>query len=162
MRTETINVYTYAELSPEAKDTAFYAYLSDGYEHTYTEENLESVRAFCDFFGVSIKDYSLGTCSYSYIKTDVCNGHMRGFTPNSPLGSIDSWGTGYYMDYSLLEGWEDYLKDNPSDTLGAFKSAIGKAAADIVKDMEWQESQEYFGELAEGNEMEYLADGRRR
>jgi len=159
MRTETINVYKYAELTEEAKDTAFSAYLSNEYEHSYLKENIASVRAFCDFFGVSIKDYSLGTCSYSYIKTDVCNAHMRGVKPSSPIHLIDSWGTGYCMDYSLLEGWEDYLKENPSDTLGAFKSAIGKAATDIVKDMEWQESQEYYEEMAEGNELEYLANG---
>ena len=161
MRNELINIYTYAELTQAAKDTAFYDYLSDGYEHAYTEENIASVRAFCEYFGVSIQDYSLGTCSYSYIKTDVCNEHMRGIKPKAPIDSIDSWGIGCSMDYGLLEGWEAFIQDNPSDTLGAFKSAIDQAVIDIVKDMEWQESQEYFEELAECNDWEYVANGTR-
>ena len=190
MRTETISVYQYSELNDEAKEKAHDNYIHHGNHYVWVQEGLDSVRAFCDYFGVLVTDYCISQCEPSYIKTDMCreteeelkvievthrmsddNDYdledyisyttmtIRSMPPTQPEDELSKWATGYSMDYSLLHGWETYLKANPNDNIGALKAAIDEAVKDVLQDMEYQDSEEYFAEVSECNEWEYLEDG---
>ncbi len=75
MRTETRNIYTFNELSKEAKEKAIEQYRKDHCQDEifWANETLDSLKGLfknCD--GVSLKDYSLGEYN-SYIKISFTN-----------------------------------------------------------------------------------------
>ena len=59
MRTETINIYKFDELTDDAKDKAW-EWWRDGIEYYWWNDAESSIKAFCDHFRVTIKDYSIG------------------------------------------------------------------------------------------------------
>ena len=60
MRTETITVYSFNELSDEAKQTALNGWRESNYQNGYAWENdnRESLKAFCDLFNVTLDRYN--------------------------------------------------------------------------------------------------------
>jgi hypothetical protein len=71
MRQETINIYTFDELTDDAKEKVIEWY-RENQEFFWIDESIESLKALCDLFsGVSIKDYSLSLWGYSYIKLSI-------------------------------------------------------------------------------------------
>jgi len=68
---KTVNTYSFSELDESAKDRALSDYRSKGFEYHWQDENRDSLNAFCALFGVSVKDWSIGTYGHSYIKTDA-------------------------------------------------------------------------------------------
>lgn len=157
MKTVTINVYNVNELNESAKERAHYDYLSNGFEHHWIDESIESVKTFCELFNVNITRYELTTYGYSYIDTDVVNNNFRGFKLSDCLQDEYSL-TGYCLDYGLLKTFNDTFKQT-GDAKQAFNAAIKQAVKDIVSDMKYQESLEYFCEMAEANNWQYLENG---
>jgi len=161
MKTKTISIYTIHELDEKAQKKAHYNYLSSGFEYFWLDESLDSVKAFCDMFGVELTDYALTTYGHSYLKTDAEQETFRGVKP-SDIATLDAtgknWPTGYWMDDALFSAFHEYAAKH-GDIKGAFDYTIDKALDLIVADMEFQESMEYFLEMAEANEWEYLGDG---
>lgn len=156
MRTIEQTVYNFNELSESAKANAHHDWLAGGFEHHWIDESLDSVRAFCDLFGIKMSDWSLGTCSYSYIDTDAEQEDFRGIKTNIVEPNTDL--TGYYLDYGLCYAFCHYVKEH-GDIKGAFFAAIDQAVRDIVRDMEYQESMTAFAETCEINEYEFYENG---
>lgn len=156
MRIQTVELYKFDELSDDAKETAREWYINAGIEYFWWDDAFASVKAFCDHFGVSIKDYSVGAYSPSYIKTDAENANFRGIK----LRSIDRdyMPTGYCLDCSLWFEFYDTFK-RTGDALYAFNQAIDAAVSEIVRDMEYQYSDEAIDEWLTINEYEFTADG---
>lgn len=158
MRTETINIYTFDELSDEAKEKARDWY-RDGMEYFWWNESLESIKAFCDGYGVTVKDYSVGPFERSWITTDASNENFRGVK----LRDVprDDTPTGYCLDCSTL--WQTFHNEfkRTGDALRAFNEAIDAALAEIVADMEYQYTDESVDEHILINEYEFLENGER-
>ena len=159
MREQTIKIYGIDELSEEAKEKAHEEYLTNGmFEYHWLEENIESIRSFSDLFGVKVKEYQIGTSCQSFVVTDADQDSFRGVRPDDmPSNSCPL--TGYYLDDTLLLAFYTYAKSHDGDVKGAFDAAIDAAIKDIVADMEYQESFEYFKDYAFDNELEFLEDG---
>lgn len=51
MRTETITIYSYSELSEEAKATAYKAWEPD---YAFEADNHRTLEAFCTAFGIEV------------------------------------------------------------------------------------------------------------
>jgi hypothetical protein len=68
-RIETIErtIYTFSELSESQKDQAFDKWRESN-DYPWHSENQESLYGFANRFNISIRDYSVGTCSHSYVK----------------------------------------------------------------------------------------------
>jgi hypothetical protein len=163
MKTKTISIYTINELDERAQEKAHHDYLSSGFDYAWLNEGMDSIKAFCADFRVDLVDWSIGTYRRgdSYIKTDATQETFRGVRP-SDIRRLDAigtnWPTGYCLDATLYAAFHNYASKH-GDVKGAFDHAIDEGLRYLLNDMEYQESMEYFIELAEINEWEYLADG---
>lgn len=159
MRTETItrNIYTFSELSDKAKDKAIRDYRAAD-EFPWGTEYKESLEAFVDHFNVNVKDWSIGTCSYSYVTTDAETQHFRGRKLRD--FDRDHMPTGFCADCDLWMTFYDQFKAT-GDAKAAFKSALDAWVKSYVAAMEDAESDESIIENIEANEYEFYKNGER-
>ena len=158
MRTATVQIYKFDELSDDAKDVAREWWRNGlGNDSFWWNDSEASIMAFCHHFGVSIKDYSIGAFQPSYWDTDAENAHFRGVK----LKSIDrdAMPTGYCLDCALWQTFYDEFK-RTGDALSAFNDAIDTAVLEIVADIEYQYSDEAVDEMLTINEYEFTEDGK--
>lgn len=155
---KTINTYSFSELSESTKSRALDDHRSKGFEYSWREESHESLNAFCNLFGVSVTDWSIGTWGQSYIKTDAENAHFRGWN-KAKVNAIPEFLTGYCLDCAFIEAFKKEF-DRTGNALGAFNDAIDAGLSDWIKDIEWQESDEYIADHMEANEYQFLENGR--
>lgn len=158
MKTIEINIYQYAELEDSAKQRARQWFSESGY--VWIDEGIDTIKAFCDLFGVTLKDYSLSTCSHSYITTNAENEHFRGLTLKQVEKNRALSLTGYCLDCDLLETMADSMKASGC-ALSAFNDAIDAGKRGIIADMEWQDSEEHIAEMMEINAYDFDEHGRR-
>jgi hypothetical protein len=156
MKTATINLYQFNELSDEAKERAR-EWWRTGSDYPWWKDSMDSITAFCNHFGVSVKHYEIGLCTYSYLKTDAENAHFRGVRLADC--TRDAMPTGYCLDCTLWETFYDSFKASGSAKV-AFEAAIDAAVASIEKDLEYHESDECIDELLTINEYDFTEDGR--
>jgi hypothetical protein len=160
MRTETINLYQFHELNDEAKAQAL-RWLNEAYEYPWFDEDLDSIKAFCDLFNVKVENYEIGAWSRaSFIKTNATNDNFRGFTLKQALALVDTDLTGYCLDYDLTQAFYSSFKVS-GDAKGAFDGALHEAIKSIEKNIEWSYSDEALIEWSECNEFEFLASGKK-
>lgn len=158
MRLATYPVYTFAELSEEAKEKAR-AWRRDGLEYAWWDESLESIKAFAAEFGVKVTDYSVSTWGHSYVNTDAEPSSFRGRNLKN-IPDRETFLTGYCLDTTLMYTFHDAIKQHKGDLYAAFLDAIDEAARDIERDMEYQESDEAIDESITINEYEFYEDGK--
>ena len=161
MREQTIRIYKIDELPEDIQEKAHEQYLTGGsFEYFWIGENMDSVRAFADLFGVTVTDYRIGTSvnGGSFVNTNAEQDHFRSVKPSSiPENGCPL--TGYCIDDTLLIAFHKHTKERNGDVKGAFEAAIDAAIRDIVADMESQLSLDYFIEHASANEWEFLETG---
>lgn len=63
MRTETITIYSYSELSEEAKATAYKAWEPD---YAFEADNRRTLEAFCTAFGIEVTEYVYNSYCHSF------------------------------------------------------------------------------------------------
>ena len=156
MRTIEKTVFTYAELSDSAKQTAKEWFSSGGY--TWVDEGIDSIRAFCRALSLPDKlDYELSPYCHSYIDSDVTPAYFRGLK----LKDIDrnAMPTGYCLDCDLFYTFYDTFKET-GNAYGAFIAALDAAKKSIIADMEYQDSDEYIAEMMDVNGYEFDENGR--
>lgn len=158
MRTIEIDIFKYSELTDSAKATAREWLQRGGY--VWIDEGIESIRAFCDHFGVKLEDYSLSPYSHSYIKTNAENAHFRGYTLKQSEKERGLTPTGYCLDCDLFETMHEQMKATGC-ALHAFNAAIDSGKRGIIADMAYQDSEEYIAEMMECNDYEFDENGRR-
>lgn len=158
MRLATYEVYELSELSESAKEKARRWY-REGMEYVGFDDAHASIKAFCDEFNVTIKDYSIEAYSYSYLNTDADDSNFRG-RKVSNIPNKEHNPTGYYMDGILWYTFHEALALNKhGNALSAFNEAIVAAVACIKDDMEYQLSAEAIDESITCNEYEFYEDG---
>lgn len=157
MRTITTNIYTFDELSENAKESARQWYREQRLEYFWSDEAFDSLRAFCNQFNVKLKDYSIGTWCHSYVDTDATNQHFRGLKLKSVKREQSP--TGYCADSILWYTFYDTFKAS-GNALYAFNEAIDAWVRDTVNEMEYQESDEFIDEHLTINEFEFTESGK--
>ena len=157
MRTETITIYSYSELSEEAKATAYKAWEPD---YAFEADNRRPLDAFCDAFGIEVTEYLYDAYHYVFywdadpeIK-EIRNPELDGYIRHC-LSLFEP--TGFYLDDVILgpakqptEG--KVFGDVIEECLTAFFSAC-------CEDVKYTQSQEYFADFAENNEFEFYENG---
>ena len=159
MRTETITLYQFDELSDEAKAKAL-EWLQQAYDYPWFDEAMDSCKAFCSIFGVSVKNWSLGGYQYSFVDTDASPRHFRGFTLKEALRLTDSSLTGYCLDYDLTNAFYESFK-NSGDAYEAFTDALQAFCLAVEKDLEYCFSDEALAEWGQCNDYEFLESGKK-
>jgi len=211
MKTETINLYDYSELTDEAKETAFGHFLNNGSDYCWSGEAMDTLKAFAKVFNLTIADYSIGTGSHSYVnfhlveefmeveeltgprlaaylwnnfKNDIfkgkyysvdanrvikhnrvtCTAHKNGNVTVAYHSAIQLESccpfTGVCFDEGILKPIIDFM-NKPNDTtyLDLLTECIDAWTKEVVSDMEYQQSEEFFQEECEANERTFLTSG---
>jgi len=151
--------YRFDELSEKAQEKAYTDYVtSSHFEYFWIDESIDSLKAFCKAFNVPLKDWALTTYGHSFIDTEAENKHFRGLKLKDAEYLMNRADTGYCVfDHMMHEFKEFYAISH--DMKASFNHAIDKGLTDTIKDMEYQESMEYFKEHSEINQWEYDEDG---
>jgi hypothetical protein len=154
MKQVTMNICTINELDDSAKEYAHEQWRANG-EYHWIDESIDTVREFLSLFGLSLTDYSLSPYAYSYLKCEeITQEHIRGFR----LKDLPETLTGYYLECSMLETFKKVVRED-GDIKWAIQCVLEEATQDIIKDMEWQDSMDYFIELCEANDWGFYESG---
>lgn len=157
MRQQTISLYTFSELTEEAKEKAIQDYRESPYIDEFAlQEGIKSLKAYCEHFGVELEDYSIGAFHRSYAKTDASNAHFRGLKLKDC--DPDLMPTGYFIDQDFFLAFYDNFK-RTGDALGAFNHGLELGIDAIINDAEHCYSDEYIIDMIEANEYEFLPTG---
>lgn len=155
MHTETITIYSYSELSEEAKATAYKAWEPD---YAFEADNRRTLEAFCTAFGIEVTEYVYNSYCHSF-RWRAKNEGDEEITDNEYIRHCLSLfePTGFYLDDVILgpakQPTEGKVFGNViEECLEAFFSAC-------YEDVKYTQSQEYFAEFAESNEFEFYENG---
>lgn len=158
MRTETIRLYKFQELPTDAaRERARERgrqWISE--DPVWCEESRQSIKAFCEHFGVTLEEWSVGAYSPIDYCTNAENHHFRGVK----LRDIDrdAMPTGYCLDCTLWQTMYDNFKRTGSAKV-AFEAALDAGFRDWRADLESQLEDEYIDDFLTANEYEFDADG---
>lgn len=151
----TLQVFTFDELSEEAKERACYDYRAR-MEYDRADESRDSIDTFCRAFNVSLTHWRVDSWQYEFC-TDAKNENFRGVKLRD--FKRDHMPTGYCLDCDLWQTFFDVFKKT-GDAKGAFDAALHAGFSAWRDDMESQESEEYIGETLDANGWRFFADGR--
>ena len=165
--TNTYNVYTFEELSEEAKEEARNKW-RESEEYPWWDESNDTMKAFAEAFNVTIKDYEISLYCRSYIRFEVENEELKGLrlwkyllNNYSHLLKNDSYLTGYCMDDDIMKPIRDFMK-HPCLTVTLYslmQSCFNSFIKSVIADMEYQQSDEYIDETIMLNEYDFLENG---
>ena len=156
MHTVEIQVFTFSELSDTAKEAARDWY-RDGMDYAWSSEARQSLEHFCNRYGATLKDWSVGAyCPIDYT-LDAPPAVFRGLK----LSELDrdAMPTGYYLDATLHTTFYDEWK-RTGDPRAAFDAAIHAAFHAWREDWEYSLSNEAVDESLEINGYTFTANGR--
>lgn len=196
MRTVKIKVYTAKELKekfPEGFKRAFDRYREDVSSTAgfWVDEIMDSLKGLFKASGITLKDWSIGPHSYSYVKFDMGDaGRLEGsramaWLENNLLSSLRipytgkrRWELGKYGEayrpgkvkpcpftgYCADDDFLKALQENVRQGMSlkdAFKNMAGIASNLMEKEYEHEQSEECFLDHAECNELEFKENGAR-
>lgn len=156
MRTETIEIFQFEELSDAAKERARDWWRSNG-ETFWGGESLDSIKTFCEHFGARLTGWSVGAYSPYSFDVDAPASLFRGLKLRDV--NRDAMPTGYCLDCSLWFTFYDTFKATGCASK-AFEAALDQAFKDWRADMESQFEDEYVDEHLIANGYEFTEDGR--
>jgi hypothetical protein len=142
MRTIEIQLFTFPELSETAKEKAIEAYRY-GLETCWGDESLESIHAFVNHFGASLRNWSIGAYAPIDFDCQYFNSHFRGLKLRD--FNRDYMPTGYCLDCDLWVTFYDEFKRTGS-AKKAFDAALYAGFKAWRADIEWQLSDEAISE----------------
>lgn len=155
MKTKTINIYSFSELSDDAKENAR-QWWRNGIDFAWGGESLDSIKKFCEVFNLTLKDWSVGPYSSPDYTTDATNANFRGKKLNQ--FTRDAMPTGYCLDCDLYVTFYDTFKKT-GDAKQAFEDALYQAFKSWRDDMEYQLSDESVDEMLSINGYEFDESG---
>lgn len=155
MRTIEIQLFTFPELSDKAKERAIEAYRYT-IDFSWMDESRESIEAFCDAFGVKLRDWSVGAYEPFSFSTDASPQHFRGRKLRE--FNRDAMPTGYCLDSYLWVTFCDEFKKY-GDALAAFNEALHEGFKAWRDDMEFQLSDESISEALDCGGYEFTEAG---
>lgn len=180
MRTIKINLYSFNELSEEAKQKAVKNNAAT-HEYFWAYDAIKSLRAFINHFEAKLKNYSIDfySASYSYIELNsVYNAsdfeseeeylnfideklfELGSYNKETYKGNGECKLTGVCFDECLIDGFRiSYLKEGERDLKQLLNNGFNEWLAACKKDYEYQISSEGFSDYCESNELEFLETG---
>lgn len=166
--TTTKNIYTFEELTPEAKENAA---MKLNEEYFWASEAIESLKEFAKYFGSSLKNYSIDWSGSSYSSARFSERDMEpeeiesrlmnagSFNPDTFKGNGDCKLTGVCTDESCLDGFRIAWMKGERDLGELLKAGFETWLDDCQKDYTDQCSIERTAEHCEANGYEFDEDG---
>ena len=159
MREINIELFRFSELSEEAQENALiWARNSISDIYCWNAESLQSIKAFCQKYGVVLELYSISPYEGYGYATNASNDNFRSVR----LKHIqrEEWLTGYCLDNTLMYVFYDTFKST-GDALGAFNAALDAGFKSWLEDWEHSYSDESLGDFLDANEYEFTQSGRK-
>ena len=157
MRNVTTILYQFDELNEDAQDKAI-EWVKNNIQGLYAwhDEARQSIKAFCDKFGVTLQNYQISPWGRIDYATDANNRHFRGVR----LSQINrkEMLTGYCLDCDLMCAFYDKFKST-GDALWAFNHALDEGFDAWRSDWEYTYSDESIADFLRENEYEFTEDG---
>jgi hypothetical protein len=150
-----LQIFQLNELDEQAKNKARDWYRQD-IEYPWFDEAKDSLKAFCDHFGVSLRDWNLGD-GRGYVKTDAEQRHFRGVKLSEQ--DRDAMPTGFTFDCDLFMNFYDEFK-RTGDAKDAFDTALFKFVIAVRNDVESYYSDESADETIMANEWTFTKEGK--
>ena len=154
MEVVELQIFEFNELDEKAKEKARDWYRSTSYY--WCDEAKDSLKAFCDHFNVTVKDWSLGD-NQGYVKTDAEQRHFRGIKLSEQ--DRDAMPTGLWLDCELFQHFYDEFK-RTGDAKGAFDDALHNFVRAVARDVDNYYSAECIDDTMEANEWTFTAEGK--
>jgi len=155
MEVVELQIFQFSELDEQAKQNAREWFRSTS-DFPWFGEYKDCLKAFCDHFRVSLRDWSLGD-SQGYVKTDAEQRHFRGVKLSEQ--DRDAMPTGLWLDCELFQHFYDEFK-RTGDAKGAFDDALHNFVRAVARDVEYYYSDESIEENMETNMWTFTADGK--
>ena len=157
MRTVCKTVFFLSELSDRARERALETMRGWPDIYGWSAESLQSIRAFCDHFGVTLKNYCVGPWSRVQYETDATNASFRGVKLRDIApGNMP---TGYCLDCALWGTMHREFK-RTGDALYAFNRALESGFCEWRTDWEDAYSDEQLADFADANGYEFDENGK--
>lgn len=168
MKTATITLYSFSELSPKAKARAKYDH-AEAFGFSLADDYLESLKVLAGHFNGKLADYSVSP-SYSFATFDMPEdmsedgiaakmAELGTFNAETFKGNGDCVLTGFCADESAIDGfraaWSKGERDLSRLMGAAFRSWLKDALADYAGQME----DDAFAETCEANGWLFLESG---
>ena len=171
MRTETIEIYKFNELSEEAKEKAHQNFLNSEREYFWIDENLESLKKGLEYFDFNLSDWSINyhCATNAYLKIEsnhydnqeelsgirlwkFLQDYIHGYRTNSlkyphknGLLEGNCPFTGYCADENFLDPIRKFI-EKPTDK--TFQELMEECAYEVMNvielDYDYQNSIEFF------------------
>ncbi len=155
MRTETINILTFDELDEQGKECALDWY-RDGQEIHWGDEWIESLKRFCDEFGIELCHWEYGTHGVTINTNIEYLDYGQDATINKYEGE-DCPFTGYCGDETLL--YHLRKLEQPADRIETLQLCLDEWVKDFNEDIDYQCGDEYAIDHINANEYEFTEDG---
>jgi hypothetical protein len=155
MEVVELQIFQFNELDEKAKWKAREWYCSTS-DYPWYDEAKDSLKAFCDHFRVSLRDWSLGD-NQGYVKTDAEQRHFRGVKLSEQ--DRDAMPTGLWLDCELFAHFYDEFK-RTGDAKGAFDDAIHNFVKAVARDVDNYYSEECIADTMEANEWTFTKEGK--
>jgi len=156
MRIIKTEVFTFSELSEQAKQLAIEWGNTSFTHHFWGAESIHSIKAFCGKFGVNLKEWSYGPYSRPTFRHDATNKNFRGLKLKSL--NRNEMLTGYCLDLDLMNKFHDHFKKS-GDALESFSEALTAGIKAATEDWENQYTDENMGDFLESNNFEFTITG---
>jgi hypothetical protein len=175
MRTKTINILTFEELSPKAKERAIQdAQIAMGYPHA--DEAFASLKALAKHFNGKLVNYNIDWFdgSYSSAKFDMPDemtvddaewlqeriDALGSFNPETLKGLGDCVLTGFCLDEDAIDGVRAAYKGGERDLNALMQAGFKTWLKGAQDDCKGQYEEEQFAETCEANDYEFLESGK--
>jgi hypothetical protein len=155
MEVVELQIFQFHELDEQAKGNARDWYRSS-IEYPWFDEAKGSLKAFCDHFNVTLRDWNLGD-GRGYVKTDAEQRHFRGIKLSEQ--DRDAMPTGLWLDCELFAYFYDEFK-RTGDAKGAFDDALHNLVRAVSRDVEYYYTDESADENIETNMWTFTAEGK--
>ena len=145
MRTEIIKIYSFDELSKEAKENAL-KYQRENQQYSWGWEAIRSIEAFAQLINVKITNYSIDWLNpnESYFKYDDTNINKDLYI------DVETELTGFFTDHTILRAWNETKSINQT---------LNKLLWVCCADYEEQLTNESIEDFLTANDYEFLKDG---
>ena len=174
MRTETINIFTFEELSEEAQNKAVEL---NSYEQEYfwADDSINSLKKFAEHFNSSLSNWSIDflnssqssvSFSVSEYMEELSEEELKSyifdmgtFNAETLRGDGECKFTGYCRDEDAADGARIAYFKGERDIKELLEAGFETWHKAVVKDYEYQLSKEGYKEHCEANSLEFTEDG---
>ena len=154
MEVVELQIFQFHELDEQAKDKAREWHRST-IDYPWYDEAKDSLKAFCDHFRVTVRDWALGDMR-GYVKTDAEQRNFRGIKLSEQ--DRDAMPTGLWLDCELFMHFYDEFK-RTGDAKEAFDDALHNFVKAVARDVEYFYSKESVDEHIETNMWTFTKEG---